>query len=132
MASPELAPLIQAGGEVDDRVVAAIENACEPLHDAGVDTVILGCTHYPLVRPRSSARWAAASRWSPPARRSPRRSRAPARARARANDEDRRGNYRFMCSGDPEEFRRLGTRFLQLPLGEVATWTCPAARGAAA
>ena len=36
-----------------------------------------------------------------------------------ARDEDRRGDYRFMCSGDPEEFRRLGTRFLQLPIGEV-------------
>ena len=24
---------------------------CAPLRDAGVDTVILGCTHYPLVRP---------------------------------------------------------------------------------
>ena len=24
---------------------------CAPLREAGVDTVILGCTHYPLVRP---------------------------------------------------------------------------------
>jgi glutamate racemase len=35
------------------------------------------------------------------------------------NDDARRGNYRFMCSGDPEAFRAVGTRFLQLPLGEV-------------
>ena len=31
----------------------------------------------------------------------------------------KRGTYRFLCSGDPESFRRIGTRFLQLPLGEV-------------
>ena len=49
--APELAPLIQAGGEVDERTVACVERACEPLREAGVDTVILGCTHYPLVRP---------------------------------------------------------------------------------
>ena len=36
-----------------------------------------------------------------------------------ANDEARRGDYRFLATGDPEEFRRLGTRFLQLPLGDV-------------
>src|SRR5215211_7525102 len=51
VASAELAPLIQEGGEVDDRTLACVEGACGPLKQAGVDTVILGCTHYPLVRP---------------------------------------------------------------------------------
>ena len=51
VASAELAPLIQEGGEVDERVVGCVEGACRPLRRAGVDTVILGCTHYPLVRP---------------------------------------------------------------------------------
>ena len=51
VASAELAPLIQEGGEVDHRTLACVEGACRPLKRAGVDTVILGCTHYPLVRP---------------------------------------------------------------------------------
>jgi glutamate racemase len=29
------------------------------------------------------------------------------------------GDYRFLCTGDVESFRQLGTRFLQMPLGEV-------------
>ena len=29
------------------------------------------------------------------------------------------GTYRFLCTGDPEAFRELGTRFLQMPLGEI-------------
>jgi glutamate racemase len=36
-----------------------------------------------------------------------------------AQDEGRRGSYSFIATGDPEEFRRLGTRFLQLPIAEV-------------
>jgi glutamate racemase len=36
-----------------------------------------------------------------------------------ANDDDRRGSYRFLATGDPDEFRRLGTRFLQLPIDAV-------------
>ena len=36
-----------------------------------------------------------------------------------ANDDERRGSYRFLATGDPEEFRRLGTRFLQLPIEAV-------------
>jgi glutamate racemase len=29
------------------------------------------------------------------------------------------GTYRFLCTGDVASFRELGTRFLQMPLGEV-------------
>ena len=29
------------------------------------------------------------------------------------------GRYSFLCTGDTQAFRTLGTRFLQLPLAEV-------------
>ena len=29
------------------------------------------------------------------------------------------GPYDFLCTGDPAAFHALGTRFLQMPLGEV-------------
>ena len=48
---PDLAPIIQGGFPFDERVVETVRGYCEPLREAGVDTVILGCTHYPLVRP---------------------------------------------------------------------------------
>ena len=38
---------------------------------------------------------------------------------SRANEPGREGSYRFLTTGDPERFRALGERFLQLPLGEV-------------
>jgi glutamate racemase len=119
VACPELAPMIQAGGEIDARVVACIDRYCAPLVEARVDTVILGCTHYPLLRPllqRALGRGVELV------------SSGEAIAdevegvleRARLdNDPDRRGHYSFLCSGDPAVFRTLGTRFLQLPLGEV-------------
>jgi glutamate racemase len=119
VASAELAPLIQEGGDVDHRVVSCVEGLCRPLRAAGVDTVILGCTHYPLVRPvlqRALGRGVAIV------------SSGQAIAdevlgrleeNRLANEEERRGDYRFLATGEPEEFRRLGTRFLQLPIGEV-------------
>ena len=36
---------------------------------------------------------------------------------AKAGNEE--GTYRFLCTGDAETFRELGTRFLQMPLGDV-------------
>ena len=119
VASAELAPLIQEGGEVDHRVVSCVDGLCRPLRTAGVDTVILGCTHYPLVRPvlqRALGRGVAiVSSGQAIAEEVEMRLRE---ARLEA-DHDRRGDYRFLATGDPEEFRRLGTRFLQLPIGEV-------------
>jgi glutamate racemase len=119
VASAELAPLIQEGGEVDERVVRCVDGLCRPLKRAGVDTVILGCTHYPLVRPvlqRALGRGVSIVS-SGEAIASEVDSRL--RDAGLAQDEDRRGGYRFLATGDPEEFRRLGTRFLQLPIAEV-------------
>jgi glutamate racemase len=48
-ACPLFVPLVEAGmlrGEIVDKVV---ELYLTPLKDRGVDTVILGCTHYPLL-----------------------------------------------------------------------------------
>ncbi|MEA2379770.1 MAG: glutamate racemase [Thermoleophilaceae bacterium] len=119
VASAELAPLIQEGGEVDHRTLACVEGACRPLKRAQVDTVILGCTHYPLVRPvlqrELGRRVTIVSSGEAIA--------AEVEARLREagveNDEHRRGKYRFLATGDPEQFRRAGTRFLQLPIGSV-------------
>src|ERR1700735_2372892 len=51
VACPDLAPIIQGGFPFDQSVVATVRGYCEPLRRAEVDTVILGCTHYPLVAP---------------------------------------------------------------------------------
>jgi glutamate racemase len=34
-------------------------------------------------------------------------------------ETEREGEYRFLCTGDVGAFRELGTRFLQMPLGEI-------------
>ena len=130
---PELAPLIQAGGEVDERVVAQVEEYCEPLKRAEVDTVILGCTHYPLVRPmlqRSLGRGVTIVSSGQAIADEVTRALCE---RGLERPEGRRGEYRFLCSADPESFRAVGTRFLQLPMGEVRhVDVAPAPKAAAA
>ena len=51
VAAPDLAAIIQRGFPFSEAVVDQVRAYCAPLHRANVDTVILGCTHYPLVRP---------------------------------------------------------------------------------
>jgi glutamate racemase len=121
VGSADLAPLIQREGDWwDQELVDCVDRICEPLADAGVDTVILGCTHYPLVRPmlqrRLGRRVRLVSSGEAIAEAVHEALRADGLAR---DDEARRGDYSFMCSGDPSEFHRIGGRFLQMPLGDV-------------
>ena len=51
VACPALVPLIERGSPFDAEIVDAVRHYTRPLRDAEVDTVILGCTHYPLIRP---------------------------------------------------------------------------------
>jgi len=119
VASAELAPLIQQGGDIDHRTLACVEGACRPLKRAGVDTVILGCTHYPLVRPVLQRELGRAVTIVSSGEAIAHEVEARLEAAGLENAEGRRGGYGFLATGDPDEFRRLGTRFLQLPIASV-------------
>lgn len=46
---PGLAAAIEAGDLRDETLAAVLDPACAAMRDADVDTVVLGCTHYPFV-----------------------------------------------------------------------------------
>src|SRR5919202_1861573 len=51
IACPRLVPLIESDDPFGAATTAAVREYAEPLKAKDVDTVILGCTHYPLIRP---------------------------------------------------------------------------------
>src|SRR5437868_42672 len=51
VACPRLVPLIESDDPFGAETTDAVREYAAPLKQAGVDTVILGCTHYPLIRP---------------------------------------------------------------------------------
>jgi glutamate racemase len=119
VACPDLAPIIQSGFPFDEDVVDTVRAYCLPLREAQVDTVILGCTHYPLVAPllqRMLGRGVTLVTSGAGVARSVERALA---SRGLLNPRPDEGSYRFQCTGEVESFRALGTRFLQMPLGEV-------------
>ena len=120
VACPDLAPIIQGGFPFDDAVVDTVRGYCEPLRAADVDTVILGCTHYPLVRPLLQRMLGRGVTLVTPGAAIVRRVECALEARGLASPEQGEGDYRFLCTGDPGSFRELGTRFLQMPLGDIA------------
>jgi glutamate racemase len=49
-ACPGLADAIEAADTAGTGLAAMVERYCAPLREAGVDVVVLGCTHYPFAR----------------------------------------------------------------------------------
>jgi len=50
-ACPGIVEHIEAGDVDSTELRALVERHCTPLRAAGVDTALLGCTHYPLIEP---------------------------------------------------------------------------------
>ena len=117
--APDLAAVIQRGFPFDDSVVEMVRSYCAPLNRAEVDTVILGCTHYPLVAPMLQRMLGRDVRLVTAGHALAAGAQRMLEARGIATDNRGEGTYRFLCTGDVESFRELGTRFLQMPLGEV-------------
>jgi glutamate racemase len=119
VACPKLVPLIEAGAAADGRIVAAVREYVAPLKEADVDTVILGCTHYPLIRPVLERVLGREVTLVFSAEETAREVAETLGRKGVENERGREGRCRFLTTGSADEFRLLGERFLQLPVGEV-------------
>jgi len=119
IACPKLVPLIEAGDTFSDDVAAAVREYAAPLKAAGCDTVILGCTHYPLLRPVFQRAFGRDVTLVFSADETAREVAETLARKGFEHDAAREGTYRFLTTGEPELFRSLGERFLQLPISAV-------------
>ena len=108
---PRFVEFVEAGITGGEELLEVARGYLEPLQEADVDTLILGCTHYPLltgvisyvmgdlVTLVSSSEEAAKDVY---------------RVLADRGDlcPERRAEHSFRTTGDPEVFRRLARRFL--------------------
>ena len=132
VACPRLVPLIESDDPFGEETVAAVREYAQPLKEAGVDTVILGCTHYPLIRPILQRVFGRGVTLVFSAEETAREVAATLARKGIEHAEGRDGRYRFLTTGDREQFRVTGARFLQLPIAEVEHVTIAQLEAAAA
>ena len=120
-ACPGFVEFVEAGDVDSDQVYVLAERLLAPLRAAAIDTLVLGCTHYPLlartigdVMGRDVILVSSADETAFTVR-------AMLHGRAPAPERVRRP--RFVTSGDPEQFRRLGARFLGPEVQDVEAWS---------
>jgi glutamate racemase len=113
-AAPLLAPLVEEGWEGTEIARLTVARYLEGLD--GIDTLLLGCTHYPLLLPAFEA--VTSVRVLDPA---PFVAASLRAWLARHPDFDTPGSgaLRVLSSGDPAVFKAHAPRFLGEPLGEV-------------
>lgn len=118
-ACPAFVPYVERGDTTSEALLELAREYLAPLAQADVDSLILGCTHYPLLSglislvmgPEvvliSSAEETARDVYGELVRGGLLRDAAPPPAHA------------FLCTGDPESFRELGSRFLGPEVADV-------------
>ena len=106
-------------GGADEEIDAAVREYAQPLKEREVDTVILGCTHYPLIRPVFERVFGRRTTLVFSADETAREVAETLERKGIENDPAREGRSSFLTTGSRDEFRALGERFLQLPLAEV-------------
>ena len=122
VACPRFVEFVERGDTNSAELLAVAEDYLAPIVAAGVDTLVLGCTHYPLltgvisyvvgdaVTLVSSAEETAKDVY-----------RELARTGGFRDESLALPEHRFLATGDPEPFARLGRRFLGPEVGEVAS-----------
>jgi glutamate racemase len=126
-ACPVFVERVESGDTSSKELQEAAVEYLTPLKEAGVDTLILGCTHYPLVAPMLQRILGRDVRLVSGGHAVAAAAQRCLESRGLARRPDGEGAYRFLCTGDVASFRELGTRFLQMPLGAVERVEVPGA-----
>jgi len=131
-ACPAFVEFVERGVTTGRQLLQLATHYLVPVVGADVDTVVLGCTHYPLLTGMislvlgegvslvSSAEETAKDVYRVLAR----------EGLGRAEDAPP-AVHRFLATGDAEPFARVGRRFLGPQIGRVATLVDPALSGSA-
>jgi glutamate racemase len=115
---PKLVPLIEAGhrSTADAPLMAALGEYLAPLQAAGVDTVVLGCTHYPLIAPAVQSVMGPDVALVASGEASVASCLEALAAIDGLADKNAQGEQQFYCSARPQEFAQVAQLFLGYPM----------------
>jgi glutamate racemase len=118
-ACPLLVPLIEEGwldDELTDRIIARY---LEPLIKEGIDTLVLGCTHYPLLSPAIERALDGSVALVDSARNCAAAVQRLLRRESLAAKSSDTGSLQVALTDAPDNFLRVAKEALQLDIGEV-------------
>ena len=118
-ACPLFVPLVEEGWWTGDVVAAVARKYVAPLRSARVDTVILGCTHYPYLKGVLAKAIGMSVRLIDSADETARETERSLSDLSLRAPKGRLGHRMFFASDAPERFARLGRRMLGAAVSRV-------------
>ncbi|MFZ9868013.1 MAG: glutamate racemase [Ilumatobacteraceae bacterium] len=121
-ACPGFVEFVERDQTDGDEVTVLANRLLAPLKDAGVDALLLGCTHYPYLAPVIQQVMGNGVVLVSSANETAFAARDLLETRGIEAPADAVGSRRFFSSGDVDWFASLGQRLLGPELGEVSPW----------
>ena len=118
VACPLFVPLVEEGWFDHPATRLVAEEYLGPLRAAGTDTLVLGCTHYPLLQPLLHEVMGGTVALIDSAEETATSLAAALDEAGTASETTVPGNHRFVVSDDQARFLQVGARFLGERLGE--------------
>src|SRR5512135_175073 len=118
-ACPMFVPIVEEGWVNDGIASSVAEKYLAPLRARGVDTLILGCTHYPLLKKKIQKVMGKGVILIDSAQQVAQQTRQVLVEEGLLNKNSRRGKHRYFVSDEVNIFTNVAKRFLGKPLGEV-------------
>ena len=119
VACPLFVPFAEEGWLSGSEVLSIARKYLKPLKKAGVDTVILGCTHYPLLKPVLKKVLGARVTLIDSAKQVAMEVKKLLAQEGLLNTGRRKARHKFYVSDNAKWFGDVAERFLGAPLGEV-------------
>lgn len=118
-ACPLFVPLIEEGKVDTKETIDVAKKYLKPLIMAKVDTLILGCTHYPFLEKVIQSILGKGVKIVDPARGTVIKARKLLGSKRLLKTRGSTLRHRFIVSGESKKFRKLGSKFLGRPLGKA-------------
>ena len=122
-ACPLFVPLIEEGWLETEATRLIATEYLGPFVGASIDTLVLGCTHYPLIKRAIGEVVGRQVRLIDSAEETAAETAEALRTHSLSNDDGAEASHRFIASDVPEQFLRVGQRFLGRAIERVETVT---------
>ena len=123
LSCPLFVPLVEEGWLDTEATTLIAKEYLTPLVEAEIDTLVLGCTHYPLLKHVIGKIVGRDVRLIDSAEETAAETATVLRENGLEHSETHDARYRFIASDAPEQFLRVGQRFLGASIDRVETVT---------
>ncbi|MGE5893940.1 MAG: glutamate racemase [bacterium] len=116
---PLFVPLVEEGWTKGRIAKAVVEEYLAPLRKQAVDTLVLGCTHYPLLKGMISRYMERGTVLIDSAVETAKETKTLIKENNLTRQQKNKGRKKFFVTDSPSRFREVGERFLGEPIDDI-------------